>query len=316
MAVAPIGHDALIARFAAALRRGALHHAWLIAGPRGVGKSLVARWLAQLALCRTHEACGRCDACQWWEAGVHPDAQWLARQATRRDIVIDDVREAQRWLALAPAAGAMKVLVIDEAETMNAQAANALLKTLEEPPQGALILLVAHDPMRLLPTVRSRCVRLEAGLLSPEATRAVLAAAGWPEPLQEKMAAIAAGRPGIVAGLNDAEARALLTWMRLCEAPEKADIAEAHAWTRAHAGRIPSDAIAAASIAPWRERNGLDWALAEALSRLARWPEEARRFSLRPAASLFARWLALRRAARACARERSGEHRAAYGEAR
>src|SRR2546428_751035 len=138
-------------------------------------------------------ACGACAHCTRAGAGTHPDLHLVARDPERRDIRIEQVRELTRWLALQPLMAARKVGVLDDAHCLSEQAQNALLKTLEEPPGSAVLVLVASSAALLLPTVRSRCqvVRLEP-LPAAEAVR-VLAASGVPAEQAGELAALAEG---------------------------------------------------------------------------------------------------------------------------
>ena len=173
---------------------GRLAHAWLICGPRGVGKATLAyrfaRFLlagegqggglfgdgpASLALPPSHPVFRRIAS------GAHPDLRTVARGINprtgklRSEIVIDDIREAVAFLRLTPSEGGWRVVIIDGAEDMNRNAANALLKVLEEPPPRAVLLLVSHAPGRLLPTIRSRCRRLDVRGLPVDMLIALLA---------------------------------------------------------------------------------------------------------------------------------------------
>ncbi len=159
--------------------RDQLPHALLLHGPAGIGKRDLALSLAQWILCDAsgaQGACGTCDACNWFVQGNHPDYRYLEpneeetdesgkiiRKASK-EIKVEQVREISEFLSLSAHRGGWRVVVIHPAELMNAAAANALLKTLEEPPPRVLLVLVAHQPGRLLPTVRSRCRKVVAGL--------------------------------------------------------------------------------------------------------------------------------------------------------
>lgn len=166
-----LGHAAAEAAMAEAVRAGRMHHAWLITGPRGVGKATLAYRFARallagipasnsLDLAPAHPVFRRIAA------GAHADLRTLSRvvdpktKKLRGEIVVDDVRAAGAFLRLTPAEGGWRVLVVDTAEELNRNAANALLKMLEEPPERAVLLLVCNAPGRLLPTIRSRCRRL------------------------------------------------------------------------------------------------------------------------------------------------------------
>jgi DNA polymerase-3 subunit delta' len=169
--------------------RDHLPHALLLHGPAGVGKSDLALALAKGLLCEAPQAngaCGVCDACNWFEQGNHPDFRRVepgendtAEEAeesekpakpakpTKRGgrlINVEAVREITQFLSLSAHRGGWRVALVQPAELMNTAAANALLKTLEEPPQGVLLILVSHQIGRLLPTVVSRCRKVHVGL--------------------------------------------------------------------------------------------------------------------------------------------------------
>lgn len=140
-------------------RRARLPHALLFAGPAGIGKAQLARALAEWVMCvaPTDTACGNCRACQLHRAGTHPDLIWLAPEESGKAIKVDQVRELTEHLSKTAQQGGYKVAVITPAEAMNQNAANALLKTLEEPAANTLLILLSDSPSALLPTIRSRC---------------------------------------------------------------------------------------------------------------------------------------------------------------
>ena len=154
--------------------------AMLLAGPAGVGKAGFAQALAQAALCTaraaTNEACGSCHGCRLFRAGAHPDLRLLeavppedagdeaaspASSSQTRVIGVERVRDLRDFTELSSHLGGRKVIVINPADRLHPSAANALLKTLEEPTPGTLFVLVSARPQQLLPTLRSRCFRLE-----------------------------------------------------------------------------------------------------------------------------------------------------------
>jgi DNA polymerase-3 subunit delta' len=156
--------------------------ALLLAGPRGVGKGALAHAWAQALLCEAPrdggEACGNCPACHWFAAGTHPDYLHLTLQEkTTKDgetrlataIEVDQARAAVDFVRLSTYRAGARVVRIDPADALNLAAANALLKVLEEPPLNTVFVLVSDQPRRLLPTIRSRCSRLDIGLPTVEA---------------------------------------------------------------------------------------------------------------------------------------------------
>lgn len=183
------GQDRAVDQFVAAWRRGSLHHAWLLGGPRGVGKATFARDAATRVLA---EAAGPAvDApgletpddhriARLVEAGSHPDLRWLERLTNEktdnlaRNISVDQVRSLGDLFDLTPALSPWRVVVIDSIDDLEKSAANALLKMLEEPPANTIFFLVSHAPGRLLPTIRSRCRRLDFQVLDDDAMTSVL----------------------------------------------------------------------------------------------------------------------------------------------
>lgn len=153
-----------------ALLQGRLAHAYLIVGPRHVGKLELALDLARAVNCLApleERPCGRCSQCQRIAARKHADLRVLSLRRgsengpSPKEIGIDQVREVGREASLMPFEGRYRVFIFDGAERMSQEAANALLKTLEEPPTRVLLLLIAEREEALLPTVRSRCRRVE-----------------------------------------------------------------------------------------------------------------------------------------------------------
>lgn len=140
-----------------------MHHGLLFTGTLGLGKMQLAQCLANFALCgNTSEtsACGECKSCQLLAATTHPDLFTLRPEAEGKAIKIDDVRALNTFLAQTSQQGGYKVAIIEPADAMNINAANALLKNLEEPAANTLLLLVSHSPSRLMATIRSRCQTL------------------------------------------------------------------------------------------------------------------------------------------------------------
>lgn len=171
-----VGQDAAVAQFHAAATSGRLHHGWLITGPRGTGKATlawrIARWLLagagspDLSVPLNHPVARRLLALS--EPRLHLVRRSLDDKGRLRgEIVVDDMRRLLSFFQLSAVEGGRRVAIIDAADDMNPNAANALLKLLEEPPRDALLLLVAHRPARLLPTIRSRCRELRLAPLSP-----------------------------------------------------------------------------------------------------------------------------------------------------
>ena len=209
--------------------RNRLPHALLLHGPAGVGKLDLGLAIAQGLLCERPDpqgqACGQCDACNWFAQGNHPDFRRLepmgpdaeaedgdkpqgkAAKRAVQQISVDRVREATQFLGLTAHRGGWRVALIHPAEWMNTAAANALLKTLEEPPPGVLLILVSHRIGRLLPTVVSRCRKVHVSLPERGDSLTWLAQAGVPE--AEDLLAEAGGAPLAALAFADSERSAL-----------------------------------------------------------------------------------------------------------
>ena len=182
------GQERAVEAFTSAWKSRRLHHGWLLAGPKGVGKATFARAAATRVLA---EAAGPAVEFPGLEtpadhpmarllaAGSHPDFRLLERLerptgGLARNISVDQVRSLGELLAVTPSMSAWRAIVIDAADDLEASAANALLKMLEEPPANTLFFLVSHAPGRLLPTIRSRCRRLDFARMSDDAMTSLL----------------------------------------------------------------------------------------------------------------------------------------------
>jgi DNA polymerase-3 subunit delta' len=229
-----IAQERALGALRAALRRGQLHHAYLLAGPAGTGKARAAMLLAQAANCegggegqgaRRDDPCGGCGPCRKIAKGVHPDVivlqeeramakagRWEPKggRAPSRDIVVDQVRDlVDHRLSMKRFEGRRRFVVIDPADAMNPAAQNALLKTLEEPPEDTTLVLVASSPDALLPTIRSRCLRVPFAPIPAEAIVARLREAGRGEGEARLAAALASGSLGRALALDPEELDAL-----------------------------------------------------------------------------------------------------------
>ncbi|MEN9411200.1 MAG: hypothetical protein RL216_3174 [Pseudomonadota bacterium] len=213
------GHDKAEADFLSAFTTGRMHHGWLITGPRGVGKATLAWRLARFLLATPDADGGLFGAPEPPTTLDIPEDDptarriralaeprlFLLRRAWDEDkkrlktvITVDEVRRMKSFFALSAADGGRRAAIIDDADEMNPNAANALLKLLEEPPAGATFFLISHQPFRLLPTIRSRCRELRLTPLPPDALAAALAQAGGdatPEDAQA-LAELAGGSVG------------------------------------------------------------------------------------------------------------------------
>ncbi len=188
-----------------ALRSGRVSHAYLFVGPSQVGRWATARAFAQALLCATggDDACGACLACRKVAAGTHPDFRVLApgrseTGAERRAVGIDQIRDLKRDASYPPYEGRWKIFIVEEADAMHAEAANSLLKVLEEPSPGIVIILLAESPEAVFPTLVSRAQVVRFSFVSlPEIAQALVERAGVPAERARYLAALSGGRVGL-----------------------------------------------------------------------------------------------------------------------
>jgi DNA polymerase-3 subunit delta' len=195
-----IGHAAAEAEILASFDEGRLHHAWLLTGPQGIGKATLAWRLARFLIATPPQDGSSLfgepvpltsldipddhPVARRMIAGAEPGLCSITRpfdEKTKRlkaQITVEELRRLSSFFGLSAADGGRRVVIIDSADEMNASAANALLKMLEEPPRDAVLLLISHQPARLLPTIRSRCRTLRLGTLGPADMAAAVTAAG------------------------------------------------------------------------------------------------------------------------------------------
>lgn len=208
-----VGQERAVAVLRNALRRDRVAHAYLFSGPDAVGKSTAAFLFAQVLNCEAsgdETPCGACRSCRLIERNSHPDVRLVtigadARGRRRTEISIDQIRQNPRKpresplpiiqdASLKPAIGPHKIYLIDPADRMRAEASNALLKLLEEPPLHVVIILVTSEPSSLLPTVVSRCQQVVFRLAGSEDTEAHLVKLGTPKSVAASLARLSGGR--------------------------------------------------------------------------------------------------------------------------
>ncbi len=212
-------------------RRDKLPHALLLSGQRGIGKFALAQAFAASLLCENpgeqQRACGQCLACNWFAQGNHPDFRLLQPQAlaesgaaegegdgkkkASKEILIDQVRALDDFLGVGSHRGGLSIVLVNPAEAMNRNAANSILKILEEPPANILFLLVSDESSRLLPTIRSRCQSVPIGL--PEKARALayLRASGVDD--AERWLALSGGAPRLAIDMSGKAGQG--SWLQL-----------------------------------------------------------------------------------------------------
>lgn len=226
-----LGHEAAERRLLQSYASGKMHHAWLLAGPRGIGKATLAFRLARFVLAHP-DVQGAAVATSLYvspdapaarrvASGGHADLLVLERQWDEKakrykaEISAAAARQATEFFAKTAGEGGWRVCIVDAADDLNAESANAILKTLEEPPAKALFILVSHRQGSLLPTIRSRCIRLELSALEERQTLQVLEAVleRAPDEAMERAARLAHGSPGRAVELLDSEGAAAFAAM-------------------------------------------------------------------------------------------------------
>lgn len=204
------GHDRAVAELSAGLAAGRFPHALLLVGPEGVGKRLFAERLSRALLCERRpelslDPCGVCPSCVQVAAGTHPDILTLAKPEDRHELPIDAVRRLCLDLGFTPMHGTRRVAIVQDADDLSEEAANAFLKTLEEPPPGAALILLGTSAERQLETVRSRCRVVRLDPLPTEDVAAILLDLKATADAEEarRLAARSEGSPGRAVGLAD-----------------------------------------------------------------------------------------------------------------
>ena len=212
------GQEAAERTILSALNSGRMHHAWLLTGPKGVGKATLGWRMTQTLLTMPSDDAGLFGDAPSALSSLdvnrdHPVARRVAagaeprllhirrswdtdRKKLRAQIVVDDIRRLGGFFGLSSVDGGRRVVLLDCADDMNASAANALLKVLEEPPADAVLILISHQPARLLPTIRSRCREVRLHALSPDAVAASLKQAGVDVDNPDAIAALSGGSAG------------------------------------------------------------------------------------------------------------------------
>ena len=206
--ISVVGHQEIIDRFAQVLKSNRLANTWLLVGPEGIGKRLTATWLAKCLLCEQTAsseliACQQCPACQQVDALTHPDLLVVEKPAEKNFIPLElfiGTREKRMRsglchdIAMKPYRGGRRIAIIDDADFLNQEGANCLLKTLEEPPAAAIIFLISSSEHRQLPTIRSRSQIVRFQPLTPAEIEMILKTRNLiPEGMSSRELALACG---------------------------------------------------------------------------------------------------------------------------
>lgn len=195
-----IGHQRVLHYLESSLVRRRVAQAYLFYGPTAVGKRTTAEIFLKAVLCLQPVdafACGQCLSCSRWDQGLHPDAIILGRSSDEPALGIDKIRSLQHQLSYRPSLSTYRVALIDQADALTLEAANALLKTLEEPPAKTIIVLCAMAFDQLPPTLRSRCQQLAFQLVPQEAIEELLVKRLQNRPTARNLSHVAVGRPGL-----------------------------------------------------------------------------------------------------------------------
>jgi DNA polymerase III subunit delta' len=197
-----VGNERAVRALQAAVYGGRPAHAYLFLGPEKTGRATVARRLAQTLNCAVvNPPCGECNQCKRIAAGIHSDVVTVGVEAApdgaaRKAISVEQMRDVERMTALNPYEGSTRVVVIDPADEMSDSGQSAFLKTLEEPPPHVVFVLIAANGDRLLETIRSRCARIDFGLVAASEIEGALLARGATADDARLLARLSGGRPG------------------------------------------------------------------------------------------------------------------------
>ncbi|MFO0805352.1 MAG: DNA polymerase III subunit delta' [Gemmataceae bacterium] len=201
------GHGGILNTFRAAQARGRFGQAYLFVGPAGIGKHLFARQLAKALLCERPpeplESCDQCPSCTQVEAGTHPDVFSVRTPDDKHELPVESIREFCSNLAVKSRTGSKKIGIVEDADDFNQESANAFLKTLEEPPSGTVLLLLATSLDRQLPTILSRSQVVRFQPLAAADLRAILKSNGVEDDKLARLVRLGGGSAGRALALND-----------------------------------------------------------------------------------------------------------------
>ena len=200
-----LGNEKIRHHLRESIIKRSISHAYILAGDKGIGKSKIAREFAMELICEKHTGCGECPACRQFLADAYPDFFYMDAEG-KETIGIDRIREnIVNDVSIRPYNGKVKIYIIDEADKMTVGAQNALLKTIEEPPEYVVILLLVRNMSLLLETIRSRCIKLLLSAVSNDRIKRWLVKKGASEDLATVVASYSNGAPGIAKAMAESE---------------------------------------------------------------------------------------------------------------
>jgi len=200
-----LGNEKIRHHLRESIIKKSISHAYILAGDNGIGKSKIAREFAMELICEKHTGCGECPACRQFLADAYPDFFYMDAEG-KESIGIDRIREnIVNDVLIRPYHGKVKIYIIDEADKMTVGAQNALLKTIEEPPEYVVILLLVRNMSLLLETIRSRCIKLLLSAVSNDRIKSWLVEKGTSEDVATVVASYSNGVPGIAKAMAESE---------------------------------------------------------------------------------------------------------------
>ena len=200
-----LGNEKIRHHLRESIIKQSISHVYILAGDSGIGKSKIAREFAMELICEKHTGCGECPACRQFLADAYPDFFYMDAEG-KESIGIDRIREnIVNDVSIRPYHGKVKIYIIDEADKMTVGAQNALLKTIEEPPEYVVILLLVRNMSILLETIRSRCIKLLLSAVSNDRIKRWLVEKGTSEDLATVVASYSNGAPGIAKAMAESE---------------------------------------------------------------------------------------------------------------
>ena len=200
-----LGNEKIRHHLRESIIKRSISHAYILAGDKGIGKSKIAREFAMELICEKNTGCGECPACRQFFADAYPDFFYMDAEG-KESIGIDRIREnIVNDVSIRPYHGKVKIYIIDEADKMTVGAQNALLKTIEEPPEYVVILLLVRNMSLLLETIRSRCIKLLLSAVSNDRIKRWLVKKGASEDLATVVASYSNGAPGIAKAMAESE---------------------------------------------------------------------------------------------------------------